>query len=183
MEFTRPPWMPLELPSPEHRFVVASGGQVEDRDPTTQAMVGRAEGTLLAGGTPLAGGILDAGNFVEAPIIADLPPDSPVVREEVFGPVLTVHLFADEGEAIRLAEDTEIGLAAGVWTRDLDRAWRVGRAVRSGTVWINTYHHFYPEAEVGGFRSSGLGRQQGIDGLLEYTETKHLNFDSAESLW
>ena len=144
---------------------------------------GRAEGTLLAGGTPLSGGILDTGNFVAATIISDLPPDSPVVREEVFGPVLTVHRFADEGEAIRLAEDTEFGLAAGIWTRDLDRAWRVGRAVRSGTIWINTYHHFYPEAEVGGFRSSGLGRQQGIDGLLEFTETKHLNFDSAESLW
>ena len=116
-------------------------------------------------------------------MIADLPLDSRVVREEVFGPVLTVHRFADEAEAVRLAEDTEFGLAAGIWTRDLDRAWRVGRAVRSGTVWINTYHHFYPEAEVGGFRGSGLGRQQGVDGLLEFTETKHLNFDSAETLW
>ncbi|HEY1918538.1 MAG TPA: aldehyde dehydrogenase family protein [Streptosporangiaceae bacterium] len=152
--------------------------------------IGRAEGTLLAGGTLLAaddarpeGGVLSTGHFVAPTVIADLPAGSRVVREEVFGPVLTVHRFADEAEAIRLAEDTEFGLAAGIWTRDLDRAWRVGRAVRSGTVWINTYHHFYPEAEVGGFRGSGLGRQQGVDGLLEFTETKHLNFDSSATLW
>jgi betaine-aldehyde dehydrogenase len=139
--------------------------------------IGRAEGKLLTPDRDLTG------NFVAPTVIADLPADSRVVREEVFGPVLTVHRFADEAEAIALAEDTEFGLAAGIWTTDLDRAWRVGRAVRSGTVWINTYHHFYPEAEVGGFRSSGLGRQQGVDGLLEFTETKHLNFDSAPTLW
>jgi betaine-aldehyde dehydrogenase len=151
--------------------------------------IGRADGTVLtdtvltdtglAGGEELAG----TGNFVAPTVIADLPLDSRVVREEVFGPVLTVHRFADEAEAIRLAEDSDFGLAAGIWTTNLDRAWRVGRAVHAGTVWINTYHHFYPEAEVGGFRGSGLGRQQGVDGLLEFTETKHLNFDSAASLW
>jgi betaine-aldehyde dehydrogenase len=145
--------------------------------------IGRAEGTLLAGGDEPHGGVLSTGHFVSPAVIADLPAGSRVVREEVFGPVLTVHRFASEAEAIRLAEDTEFGLAAGIWTSDLDRAWRVGRAVRAGTVWINTYHHFYPEAEVGGFRGSGLGRQQGVDGLLEFTETKHLNFDSSATLW
>lgn len=145
--------------------------------------IGRADGTLLAGGEQLTGGVLSTGHFVAPAVIADLPPGSRVVREEVFGPVLTVHAFADEAEAISLAEDTDFGLAAGIWTRDLDRAWRVGRAVRAGTVWINTYHHFYPEAEVGGFRGSGLGRQQGVDGLLEFTETKHLNFDTSATLW
>jgi len=153
------------------------------RTVTEYISLGRAEGTLLAGGGEPQGGILSTGHFVAPAVIADLPPDSRVVREEVFGPVLTVHRFADDAEAIRLAEDTEFGLAAGIWTRDLDRAWRVGRAVRSGTVWINTYHHFYPEAEVGGFRGSGPGRQQGVDGLLEFTETKHLNFDSSATLW
>jgi betaine-aldehyde dehydrogenase len=153
------------------------------RTVTEYVDIGRADGTLLAGGGEAPGGALAAGHFVAPAVIADLPPDSRVVREEVFGPVLTVHRFADEAEAVRLAEDTEFGLAAGIWTRDLDRAWRVGRAVRAGTVWINTYHHFYPEAEVGGFRGSGLGRQQGVDGLLEFTETKHLNFDSSPTLW
>jgi betaine-aldehyde dehydrogenase len=157
---------------------LVSAGQA--RTVTEYIEIGRADGTLLTGvDTPVP----ETGHFVAPTVIADLPLDSRVVREEVFGPVLTVHRFADEAEAIRIAEDTEFGLAAGIWTRDLDRAWRVGRAVRSGTVWINTYHHFYPEAEVGGFRSSGLGRQQGVDGLLEFTETKHLNFDSAATLW
>ena len=70
-----------------------------------------------------------------------------------------------------------------MWTQNLNRAWRVGRALDSGTVWINTYHHFYSEAEVGGFKSSGIGRQQGIEGLHEFTETKHLNFDGSATLW
>jgi betaine-aldehyde dehydrogenase len=165
---------------------LVSAGQA--RTVREYVQIGRAEGTVLtdaglAGGEELTAGVLDTGHFVAPTVIADLPLDSRVVREEVFGPVLTVHRFGDEAEAIRLADDSEFGLAAGIWTRDLDRAWRVGRAVRSGTVWINTYHHFYPEAEVGGFRGSGLGRQQGVDGLLEFTETKHLNFDSAATLW
>ena len=97
--------------------------------------------------------------------------------------MLTVQRFADEAEAVALANDTEYGLAAGLWTQNLDRAWRVGRAIRAGTIWINTYHHFYDEAEVGGFKRSGIGRQQGIEGLYEFTETKHLNFDGKASLW
>jgi betaine-aldehyde dehydrogenase len=157
---------------------LVSAGQA--RTVTEYIELGKAEGTLLTGED---GHIPGTGHFVPPTVIADLPLSSRVVREEVFGPVLTVHRFTGEAEAIRLAEDTEFGLAAGIWTRDVDRAWRVGRAIRAGTVWINTYHHFYPEAEVGGFRGSGLGRQQGIDGLLEFTETKHLNFDSATSLW
>lgn len=145
--------------------------------------LGRKEGHVLTSGEPPTGPTVARGNFVAPAVIADLPQDCRVVQEEVFGPVLTVHCFSDEDEAIELAEGTEFGLAAGIWTTDLDRAWRVGRAVRSGTVWINTYHHFYAEAEVGGFRRSGLGRQQGVDGLLEFTETKHLNFDSKTTLW
>jgi betaine-aldehyde dehydrogenase len=145
--------------------------------------IGRKEGTLLTDSDVPAHGVVARGNFVAPAVIADLPHDSRVVQEEVFGPVLTVHRFSDEAEAVRLAEDTPFGLAAGLWTSDLDRAWRVGRAVRCGTVWINTYHHFYAEAEVGGFRRSGLGRQQGIEGLFEFTETKHLNFDSKKTLW
>ncbi len=145
--------------------------------------VGRKEGSLLTETEVPADGIFGRGNFVAPAVIADLPTDSRVVQEEIFGPVLTVHSFSDESEAIRLAEDTNFGLAAGLWTSDLDRAWRIGRAIRAGTVWINTYHHFYAEAEVGGFRRSGLGRQQGIEGLFEFTETKHLNFDTKETLW
>lgn len=145
--------------------------------------LGRKEGTVLTSDQLPDDPIISKGNFVPATIIADLPQSSRVVQEEIFGPVLTVHSFEDEDEAVALAEGTEFGLAAGIWTSNLDRAWRVGRAVRSGTVWVNTYHHFYAEAEVGGFRKSGLGRQQGVDGILEFTETKHLNFDAKPTLW
>lgn len=145
--------------------------------------IGRREGTLLTDDSVPAGPVTSIGCFAAPTIIADLPLDSRTVQEEVFGPVLTVHPFEDETEAVAIAENTDYGLAAGLWTSDLNRAWRVGRALRSGTVWINTYHHFYAEAEVGGFRKSGLGRQQGLAGLYEFTETKHLNFDSKETLW
>ncbi len=145
--------------------------------------VGRREGTLLTDDRVLDGPVTSVGCFAAPTIIADLPLASRAVQEEIFGPVLTVHPFGDEEEAVAIAENTEFGLAAGLWTADLNRAWRVGRALRSGTVWINTYHHFYAEAEVGGFRKSGLGRQQGLAGLYEFTETKHLNFDSKETLW
>jgi betaine-aldehyde dehydrogenase len=145
--------------------------------------LGTREGTLVGAGGQVAENGLDGGLFVAPAIFTDLPSDSALMRDEIFGPVLTVQRFSDEDEAVALANDTEYGLAAGLWTQNLDRAWRVGRAIRAGTVWINTYHHFYDEAEVGGFKRSGIGRQQGIEGLHEFTETKHLNFDGKPSLW
>ena len=144
---------------------------------------GKAEGRLVAGGASLGGARYDGGNFVAPAIFAELPADSALIRDEIFGPVLTVQRFSDEEEAVALANDTEYGLAAGLWTQDVDRAFRVGRAIRAGTIWINTYHHFYDETEVGGFKRSGIGRQQGLEGLHEFTETKHLNFDGKNTLW
>jgi betaine-aldehyde dehydrogenase len=144
---------------------------------------GKSEATLVAGGMALDGETYAAGNFVSPAIFAGLARDSSLIQDEIFGPVLTVQRFADEAEAIELANDTEYGLAAGLWTQNLDRAWRVARAMRAGTIWINTYHHFYDEAEVGGFKRSGIGRQQGLEGLYEFTETKHLNFDGQANLW
>jgi betaine-aldehyde dehydrogenase len=145
--------------------------------------LGAKEGTVLTNNVVPSGGLFETGCFAAPAIIADLALDSRVFQEEIFGPVLTVHEFADEQEALDLADNSQFGLAAGLWTTDLDRAWRVGRALQAGTVWINTYHHFYPEAEVGGFKKSGLGRQQGLEGLATFSETKHLNFDSKRTLW
>lgn len=156
----------------------------QQRDTVAEyAELGAKEGEVIAEAALPEDAALAGGSFGAPRLIGGLPYDSRVVREEIFGPVLTVHTFADEDEAVALANDTELGLAAGIWTGDLNRAWRVGRAVHAGTVWINTYHHFYGEAEVGGFGKSGLGRQQGVEGIHEFTETKHLNFDGTATLW
>ncbi|TDB86316.1 aldehyde dehydrogenase [Actinomadura sp. KC216] len=168
---------PLD-PSTQIGPVVSRGQQREVND---YIELGRKEGDILAAAS--LPDDLPEGAFVAPTLVGGLARDSRLVQEEIFGPVLTVQGFADEDEAVALAEDTEFGLAAGIWTTDLDRAWRVGRAVSAGTVWINTYHHFYGEAEVGGFKKSGLGRQQGVEGIAEFTETKHLNFDSSPTLW
>lgn len=152
----------------------------QQRSVTKYAKLSAAHGAVIAEQT-LPESL--TGAFVPPLVVGDLPADSPVVQEEIFGPVLVVQRFADEADAIGIAGDSEFGLAAGIWTRDLDRAWRVGRAIEAGTGWINTYHHFYAEAEVGGFRKSGLGRQQGVEGINEFTETKHLNFDHSPTLW
>ena len=141
--------------------------------------IGRREGTIVAGGDP---GSSD-GWYLPPTIVDGVKAGARIACEEIFGPVLAVLPARDFEDGLRIANDSEYGLAAGLWTQNLDRTWRVGRAIRAGTIWINTYHHFYDEAEVGGFKRSGIGRQQGIEGLHEFTETKHLNFDCKATLW
>jgi acyl-CoA reductase-like NAD-dependent aldehyde dehydrogenase len=102
--------------------------------------------------------------------------DSPVVQEELFAPVVTVEPFTGETDAVHLANATPFGLAAGVWTRDISRAWRLAQAIQAGTVWVNGYHHSYPEVPSGGFKSSGLGRTRGVAGVEQFTELKHVHF-------
>jgi aldehyde dehydrogenase (NAD+) len=95
-----------------------------------------------------------------------------IAREEIFGPVLSVIRFGTVDEVIEQANDTFYGLCAGVWTRDIKKAHRAARALRAGTVWINTYNEFDPSAPFGGFKQSGFGRELGEEGLRAYTETK-----------
>lgn len=97
-----------------------------------------------------------------------------VVREETFGPILTVETFTTEDEAVALANDTEYGLAGAVFSGDTARARRVAARLRHGTVWINDYHPYLPQAEWGGFGKSGIGRELGPTGLDEYRESKHI---------
>ncbi|MDQ3708767.1 MAG: aldehyde dehydrogenase family protein, partial [Actinomycetota bacterium] len=97
-----------------------------------------------------------------------------IAQEEIFGPVLSVLRYDDEDDAVRIANGTPYGLAAGVWGSPA-RALRVAERLRAGTVWVNEYNLLNPRYPFGGFKQSGLGREHGWAGLLEYTETKHLH--------
>ena len=132
---------------------------------------GRAEGaTLVAGGNAVKPG--GRGHFVEATVFDGVTPEMTIAREEIFGPVLAVLSFDDVEHGLRLANETIYGLAAGIWTRDIAKAHRAARAVRAGTVWINTYNFYDPGAPFGGFKASGFGRDLGTDALDGYLETK-----------
>ncbi|MFF7186102.1 aldehyde dehydrogenase family protein [Streptomyces sp. NPDC008222] len=136
-----------------------------------------AEGAVLrcGGKRPEPDETRPAGGYFYEPTVLDgCHREMKVVREEVFGPVLTVEAFRTEDEAVALANDTEYGLAGGVWSADAGRARRVAGRLRHGTVWINDFHPYLPQAEWGGFGKSGIGRELGPAGLAEYREPKHV---------
>jgi betaine-aldehyde dehydrogenase len=137
---------------------------------------GKAEGAeLLCGGHRLTDASREKGNFVAPTIFANTRPDMKIVREEIFGPVLVVQLFDSEEEAVRLANDTPYGLAAGVFTRDTAKGLRVLKKLRAGITWLNNYHPTFNEAPWGGYKQSGWGRELGTWGLDEYLEIKQIN--------
>ena len=132
---------------------------------------GQEEGATLVSGGTRADGDLAAGNFVLPTLFTGVTNDMSIAQEEIFGPVLSVISFTDEDEAIRIANDTQYGLSATVWTKDIGRAIRMTKAIRAGTVGINGYQ-VEPHAAFGGFRQSGLGREGGRTAIESYTEVK-----------
>lgn len=132
----------------------------------------RAGASLALGGTPLDLGL---GQFMAPTILSGVQPDMAVAREEVFGPVLSVLTFETTEEAIRIANAIDYGLSAGVWSRDFDTCLTIGRKVRAGTIWMNTFMDGASELPFGGYRQSGLGRELGRHAVEDYTETKTLN--------
>lgn len=120
---------------------------------------------------------LKKGFFLEPTILENVTNDMTVAREEIFGPVLSVIKFSNFVTCDEIANDSPYGLAACVWTKDLSKADRVARQLQAGTVWINTYGGFYNGASFGGYKQSGFGRELGVEGLLEYMQSKHICTD------
>jgi aldehyde dehydrogenase (NAD+) len=141
--------------------------------------IAKKEGArCILGGT--AAPDLPGGQFVEPTIFVDVTPQMRIAREEVFGPVLSIIGFDDEEEAIRLGNDSVYGLAAGVWTENIGRAVRMSKALRAGTVWVNTYRAVSYMMPFGGMKHSGIGRESGIESINQYLETKSTWISYAE---
>lgn len=135
--------------------------------------IAKQEGAAcVLGGAPGAGPECGSGWFVQPTIFTNVSNQMRIAREEVFGPVLAVIRFRDEREAVSIANDTPYGLAAGLWTKDLTRALRVEAQLRAGTVWVNTYRALSVLLPFGGYKNSGIGRENGAEAIKEYLEQK-----------
>jgi acyl-CoA reductase-like NAD-dependent aldehyde dehydrogenase len=152
---------------------VATVAQLQkDERMVTQAVASGAE--VACGGKRREMQDFPGGYFFEPTILHRVQPENPIMRNEVFGPVLSVVPFGDEDEAIQLANDSEFGLAAGVWTLDVRRAHRIARAMQSGTVWINMYRALAFNSPFGGYKQSGIGTQNGMESIYQYLRTKSI---------
>jgi acyl-CoA reductase-like NAD-dependent aldehyde dehydrogenase len=127
---------------------------------------------LLCGGARPQGGYYDQGSYYLPTVMEGLPNSARMCREEIFGPVLALLPWQDEDDLIAQCNDNDYGLASGIWTRDYKSAWRIGRALQTGTVWVNTYKLFSISTPFSGVKMSGYGQEKGRLGILHYTRQK-----------
>ncbi|CAR21223.1 Aldehyde dehydrogenase 5 [Lachancea thermotolerans] len=166
-------------PFQEGVFQGAQTSQMQIDKILDYVQIGTGEGArVVAGGERLG----DKGYFIKPTIFADVTEDMRIVKEEIFGPVVTVSKFSTVDEVIEMANDSEYGLAAGIHTKDINKAMDVSNRVKAGTVWINTYNSFHQSVPFGGFGQSGIGREMGAEALDNYTQVKavRMAIDPAE---
>lgn len=142
--------------------------------------IGKEEGAkVLTGGSRYSEGPLSKGAFFQ-PTLLETTNDMRVAQEEIFGPVGTVIKFKDADDVIQMANDNEYGLAGGVWTRDMNTAFKVAREIRTGRIWVNTYTSFEAGAPFGGYKNSGIGRETHKMILDAYTQSKNIYINLSE---
>jgi aldehyde dehydrogenase (NAD+)/betaine-aldehyde dehydrogenase len=149
----------------------------QQRSKTEQYVaIGKSEGgRLMTGGKRPRGSDFERGFWYEPTVFGDVTRDMRIAREEVFGPILSVLSWSSEDEVVDIANSTQLGLTTSIWTNDINRALRTAKRVRSGHQWINGFGAHYTGVPFGGFKSSGIGREEGIEELLSYTEVKAIN--------
>lgn len=141
-------------------------------DARIQEVFDSCDEVILRGGRP--SGELSCGAFLTPSLVAHTDSDAFFCQEEIFGPFVVLEPFESESDAVQRANHTTFGLSASVWTHDVRRSFRVARALRKGTVWLNDHNKLFAEAETGGYRQSGIGRMHGYDALADFTELKHI---------
>ena len=143
--------------------------------------IGKREGaTLLAGGVRLTDGVLAKGAYVAPTVFTDCDDSMEIVQEEIFGPVMTILSFDSQDEVVQRANDSRYGLAAGVVSSDLAAAHRIAHRLQAGICWINTWGESPAQMPVGGYKQSGLGRENGLEALAQYTQTKSVQVELGE---
>jgi betaine-aldehyde dehydrogenase len=135
----------------------------------------QSDATLITGGKSPEGDEYDAGYFIEPTVFSDVTMDMRIAREEIFGPVLSVLKWSDEDEMLRQANDLEYGLTASIWTDDLKTAHKTAERIEAGYVWVNQASTHFLGAPFGGWKQSGIGREEAIDEVLALTQTKNVN--------
>ena len=132
-------------------------------------------GRLVAGGVRPDGPEFERGYWIRPTAYADMTPDNRLFREEVFGPVLSIIRWDDEDEVLEMANSLSLGLTGSVWSRDLNKALRTAQRIESGYIWVNAVSHHYKAVPFGGYKNSGIGREEGLDEIISYTEAKTIN--------